>query len=55
MNLGEESAKVINGLLRNNLDISHLILNRNQIGDEGLRKLSKLLEHNKTIIHIDLS
>ena len=38
-----------------NLDISHLILAKNQIGEEGITLLEGYLRRNRTVIHLDLS
>lgn len=55
MNMGLNCARVIAKLLKDNLDISHLVLNRNQLGDDGITIIAKYLEFNRTIIHIDIA
>lgn len=55
MNFGIESIKVITHLILNDLDVSHLELSKNHIGDEGIIILSECLAKNSTIIHLDLA
>jgi len=49
------SITAVADILRCRTDISHLVLSRNQIGDEGAKLLAEVLANDKSIIHLDLS
>ncbi|CAG9312143.1 unnamed protein product [Blepharisma stoltei] len=53
--LGQESAKVIGEILRNNMNFSCIQLGKNTIGDEGVIQLIKLLRKNFSLVHLDIS
>jgi Ran GTPase-activating protein (RanGAP) involved in mRNA processing and transport len=55
MNFSIEGVKVITYLLDSKLDISHLIVNKNQIGDKGIKLLADCIAKNNTVIHLDVS
>ena len=42
-------------ILSGSIDITHLILAKNNLGDEGLEKLTTALSVNKTIVAVDMS
>lgn len=55
MGVGIHFASIIAMFLAANHDISHLILGRNKLRDEGIELIAKYLVSNKSIIHLDVS
>lgn len=51
--LGYHSAKVLGSILRLN-KCSHLDLRKNVLGNKGLKELSKALNTNSSLVHIDI-
>lgn len=54
--IGANTAKLISRwIMAEKIDISHLLLSQNNIGDAGVEVLAPALAMNQTIIAVDLS
>ena len=53
--MGPTAAKEIANILAVNTDIAHVDLSKNNLQDEGLESLMRVIKNNTSIIHLDLT
>ena len=56
MLLGTNTARLLaDWMLRQEIDVTHLIMPFNNLGDEGLYELAPAISHSKTLVLVDLA
>lgn len=52
--LGIRSSEIITKLVNKSQFLTHLVLPKNKIGDEGCLKLEQYISNHRSMIHLDL-